>query len=213
MLLWCSFWLVRVGPSECGARVREGMDLISCCMSTLDDRRAVDESGGGGRGNGAQRGGGQSHAAWSNLSRGRTMFRLRFGPDLSRGFRLAELRFVREPFARCDPSESGGNARETPRSRARSRGPERPQSQRCRALAVAPCVTHDVVPERLTSSPPTCFPEGGSPNARPQSFIRAQSPRPRHAGRSASDNFILSNPPLAPRKVRSHTKCPPLRLA
>ena len=54
MLLWCSFWLVRVGPSECGARVREGMDLISCCMSTLDDRRAVDESGGGGRGNGAQ---------------------------------------------------------------------------------------------------------------------------------------------------------------
>ena len=78
MLLWCSFWLVRVGPSECGARVREGMDLISCCMSTLDDRRAVDESGGGGRGNGAQRGGGQSHAAWSNLSRGRTMFRLRF---------------------------------------------------------------------------------------------------------------------------------------
>ena len=50
MLLWCSFWLVRVGPSECGARVREGMDLISCCMSTLDDRRAVDESGGGGRG-------------------------------------------------------------------------------------------------------------------------------------------------------------------
>ena len=73
---------------------------------------------------------------------------------------------------------------------------------------VAPCVTHDVVPERLTSSPPTCFPEGGSPNARPQSFIRAQSPRPRHAGRSASDNFILSNPPLAPRKVRSHNKMP-----
>ena len=149
MLLWCSFWLVRVGPSECGARVREGMDLISCCMSTLDDRRAVDESGGGGRGNGAQRGGGQSHAAWSNLSRGRTMFRFAFEvcPDLSRGFRLAELRFVREPFARCDPSESGGNERETPRSRARSRGPERPQSQRCRALARWPRAS------RMTSSP------------------------------------------------------------
>ena len=126
---------------------------------------------------------------------GGLMFRLRFGSGrLSRGFRLAELRFVREPFARCDPSESGGNARETPRSRARSRGPERPQSQRCRALAVAPCVTHDVVPERLTSSPPTCFPEGGSPNARPQSFIRAQSPRPRHAGRSASDNIYYLIP-------------------
>ena len=159
MLLWCSFWLVRVGPSECGARVREGMDLISCCMSTLDDRRAVDESGGGGRGNGAQRGGGQSHAAWSNLSRGRTNVPLDGlvpTASLSRAISLAALRFVREPFARCDPSESGGNARETPRSRARSRGPERPaEPERCRAacvgrgqLAVAPCVSGQGQPSR-----------------------------------------------------------------
>ena len=109
-------------------------------MSTLDDRRAVDESGGGGRGNGAQRGGGQSHAAWSNLSRGRTNVPLDGlvpTASLSRAISLAELRFVREPFARCDPSESGGNARETPRSRARSRGPERPaEPERCRAACV-----------------------------------------------------------------------------
>ena len=182
------------------------MDLISCCMSTLDDRRAVDESGGGGRGNGAQRGGGQSHAAWSNLSRGRTNVPLDGlvpTASLSRAISLAELRFVREPFARCDPSETRGKAETQGKRRGRARaaaGRRGRQSQRDavpRALAVAnwpwlgrgpvrqrsgSAVTHMTSsPERLTSSPPTCFPEGGSPNARPQSFLRAQSPRPRHA--------------------------------
>ena len=152
MLLWCSFWLVRVGPSECGARVREGMDLISCCMSTLDDRRAVDESGGGGRGNGAQRGGGQSHAAWSNLSRGRTNVPLDGlvpTASLSRDISLAELRFVREPFARCDPSETRGKAETQGKRRGRARAAAGRRGRRARDAVRWPWPRAS----RMTSSP------------------------------------------------------------
>ena len=158
------------------------MDLISCCMSTLDDRRAVDESGGGGRGNGAQRGGGQSHAAWSNLSRGRTNVPLDGlvpTASLSRAISLAELRFVREPFARCDPSETRGKAETQGKRRGRARaaaGRRGRQSQRDavpRALAVAnwpwPRASavrvsrhaHDVVSRAAHVLSANVFPRGG----------------------------------------------------
>ena len=50
---------------------RLGMDLFNCRMSTLDDRRATDESGWG-------QGGGMALAQlWSNLSKGRMCSLLR----------------------------------------------------------------------------------------------------------------------------------------
>lgn len=54
-----------------------GMDLFNCRMSTLDDRRAADESGWGAEGGGRM----ALAQLWSNLSKGRMCSLLRLRPD------------------------------------------------------------------------------------------------------------------------------------